>query len=163
MNVVFTLTSDPGELAELLDYSARSIFDYVDATIALVSSEMRFERQNLRLDVQAERLTVTLLIEGAPIDTAWLQSDLHTRWIESSRCHHLGHVSRSGCQRIAVSGETPSARRLYPLGRSRSQPLPIRCGLAAGPRPSPMKRGTHCRAVFSSLRMANGIAKPASP
>lgn len=71
MNVVFTLTSDPGELAELLDYSARSIFDYVDATIALVSSEMRFERQNLRLDVQAERLeTVTLLIEGAPIDTA---------------------------------------------------------------------------------------------
>ena len=56
MNVVFTLTSDPGELAELLDYSARSIFDYVDATIALVSSEMRFERQNLRLDVQAERL-----------------------------------------------------------------------------------------------------------
>lgn len=71
MNVVFTLTSDPGELAELLDYSARSIFDYVDATIALVSSEMVFERQNLRLDVQAERLeTVTLLIEGAPIDPA---------------------------------------------------------------------------------------------
>lgn len=71
MNVVFTLTNDPGELAELLDFSARSIFDYVDATIALVSSEMRFERRNLRLDVQAERLeTVALLIEGAPIDPA---------------------------------------------------------------------------------------------
>ena len=71
MAIAFTLTADPDELAELLDYSARSIFDYVDATIALVSTEMRFERHNLRQDAQAERLeTATLLISGAPIHLA---------------------------------------------------------------------------------------------
>jgi len=71
MSIAFTLTADADELAQLLDYSARSIFDYVDATIALVSAEMRFELRNIRQDAQSERLdTATLLISGAAIRPA---------------------------------------------------------------------------------------------
>lgn len=68
MAIAFGLTSDPGELQELLDYSARSIFAFVDDTIAAVSAQVRLEREQLTRGTHAQRLeTVTLIIEGAPI------------------------------------------------------------------------------------------------
>ena len=77
MSIAFGLTSDPVELAELLDFSARSIFEFVDATTALVSAQMRVEREQLTQGTQADRLeTVTLLIEGAPVRRAVAETRL---------------------------------------------------------------------------------------
>jgi DNA-binding PucR family transcriptional regulator len=68
MATAFTLTSDPGELSELLDVSARSIFAFVDETIAGIAAHMEEERERLTRGTHAERLeVVTLILEGAPI------------------------------------------------------------------------------------------------
>ena len=80
MTVAFSLTRDPDELVELLDYSARSLFAFVDATAALTLAEMRNERERLTQGSQAERLeTVTLIIEGAPIGRALAETRLGYR------------------------------------------------------------------------------------
>ncbi|MBA2348223.1 MAG: PucR family transcriptional regulator, partial [Solirubrobacterales bacterium] len=68
MAVAFTLTSDPGELAELLDVSARSVFGFVDETLAGIAVEVEREREHLTRGTQAERLeVVSLVLGGAPI------------------------------------------------------------------------------------------------
>jgi DNA-binding PucR family transcriptional regulator len=68
MAAAFSLTTDPGELAELLDVTARSIFDFVDQTIAAIADDIRRERDQLTRGTQAERLeVVTLVLSGAPI------------------------------------------------------------------------------------------------
>ena len=68
MRIVFSLTSDPAELQAVLDVSCRSISDFVDATVAAISAQMRQERGDLTRGTHAERReTVTLLLEGAPI------------------------------------------------------------------------------------------------
>jgi DNA-binding PucR family transcriptional regulator len=68
MALAFTLTTDPVELAELLDVTARSIFGFVDATLAGIVAEVERERERLTRGTHAERLeVVTLVLEGAPI------------------------------------------------------------------------------------------------
>lgn len=68
MALAFTLTSDPDELSELLDVTARSIFTFVDATIAGITAQVLRERERLTRGTHAERLeVVTLILEGAPI------------------------------------------------------------------------------------------------
>jgi DNA-binding PucR family transcriptional regulator len=67
MRIVFSLTSDAEELREVLEVSTRSIADFVDATVAAISAQMRREREDLTRGTHAERLeTVVLLLEGAP-------------------------------------------------------------------------------------------------
>jgi DNA-binding PucR family transcriptional regulator len=69
MAMAFTLTTDPAELAELLDVSARSIFSFVDETLAGITAQVEREREALLRGTQAERLeVVTLVLQGAPID-----------------------------------------------------------------------------------------------
>jgi DNA-binding PucR family transcriptional regulator len=68
MAMAFQLTSDPAQLAELLDVTARSIFAYVDGSIAAIAEQLEAERERLTRGSHAERLeVVTLLLEGAPI------------------------------------------------------------------------------------------------
>jgi DNA-binding PucR family transcriptional regulator len=68
MSLAFQLTSDPAELSELLDVTARSIFAFVDETIAAINDQIGRERERLTRGTHAERLeVVTLLLEGAPI------------------------------------------------------------------------------------------------
>ena len=68
MSIAFTLASDPDELRELLDVSARSLFTFVDETLAGVAEQMRIERDELTRGTHAERLeTVALILDGAPI------------------------------------------------------------------------------------------------
>ena len=68
MAMAFALTSDTAELGELLDVTARSIFAFVDATIAGIEAQIKRERDQLTRGTQAERLeVVTLILEGAPI------------------------------------------------------------------------------------------------
>lgn len=64
----FTLTDDPDELRELLDVTSRSIFAFVDQTVAGIQELIDREREQLVHGTHAERLeTVNLIVEGAPI------------------------------------------------------------------------------------------------
>ena len=68
MALAFGLTSDPDELRELLDVSARSLFEFVDATIAGIADQIQVERDELTRGTHAERLeAVALIVDGAPI------------------------------------------------------------------------------------------------
>ena len=68
MSIAFALTSDPEELRELLDVTARSIASFIDATIMAISARMRTERDELTRGTHAERReAVALILEGAPI------------------------------------------------------------------------------------------------
>ena len=68
MRIVFSLTSDPEELRELLDVSYRSIAAFVDATVTAISEQMQREREELTRGTHAERReVVTLILDGAPI------------------------------------------------------------------------------------------------
>jgi DNA-binding PucR family transcriptional regulator len=68
MATVFELTADPDELRELLEVSARSIFTFVEETLAGINAQVDREREQLTSGTHAERLaTVNLLLEGAPI------------------------------------------------------------------------------------------------
>ncbi|MBI5103789.1 MAG: PucR family transcriptional regulator [Solirubrobacterales bacterium] len=68
MALAFTLTADPAELGELLDVTARSIFTFVDETLAITAEHIERERERLTRGTHAERLeVVTLILEGAPI------------------------------------------------------------------------------------------------
>jgi DNA-binding PucR family transcriptional regulator len=68
MQMIFAMTSDPAELREALDVSARSIFAFVDDTIAAISARIEAERLQLTSGTHAERLeVVNLILEGAPI------------------------------------------------------------------------------------------------
>lgn len=69
MEMAFLLTQDPDELRELLDVSARSIFSFVDQTLAGIQAQIARERDQLTRGTHAQRLeVVSLLLEGAPID-----------------------------------------------------------------------------------------------
>lgn len=66
--IAFELTSDPEELRELLDVAARSMDEYVEATLAGVMTQVQFEHDELTRGTHAERLeVVNLLLDGAPI------------------------------------------------------------------------------------------------
>jgi len=66
--IAFELTSDPQELRELLDFSARSMNEYIEATLAGITEQIQFEHDELTRDTHAERLeVVNLLLDGAPI------------------------------------------------------------------------------------------------
>src|SRR3712207_169374 len=68
MSLVFELTADPGELQELLDVTARSIFTFVDETLAAIAEQIERERDELTRGTHAQRLeVVSLILEGAPI------------------------------------------------------------------------------------------------
>jgi len=68
MRVAFSLSSDPEELEEALDVAARSIFAFVDDTLAGISAQIESERSELTRGTHAERFeVVTLILEGAPI------------------------------------------------------------------------------------------------
>jgi DNA-binding PucR family transcriptional regulator len=68
MTLAFGLTSDPDELRELLDVTARSIFAFVDETLAGITEQVEREREELTRGTHAQRLeVVSLILEGAPI------------------------------------------------------------------------------------------------
>jgi DNA-binding PucR family transcriptional regulator len=71
MQLAFSLTSDPDDLRELLDVTARSIFTFVDETVDGIRELIERERGELVGGTHAERLeTVNLILEGAPITRA---------------------------------------------------------------------------------------------
>jgi DNA-binding PucR family transcriptional regulator len=80
MQIAFDLTSDPQELRELLDVSARSITAFIDATIAGIYAQMEVEREELTGGTHAERREVVeLILDGAPITRQRAESRLGYR------------------------------------------------------------------------------------
>lgn len=70
MNACFAATEDPALLHELLDYSARSIFSYVDESMTSIAALVESERAALTQSTHTQRLeAVTLVLAGAPIST----------------------------------------------------------------------------------------------
>lgn len=68
LHIAFDLTADPAELRELLDVSARSVNDFIEATLAGIATQIQLEHHELNRGSHAERLEVVgLLLEGAPI------------------------------------------------------------------------------------------------
>ncbi|MGB9304901.1 MAG: PucR family transcriptional regulator [Mycobacterium sp.] len=68
LKTAFELTSDAGELNEMLDVTSRSIGEFIDATLAGINAQMRSEREELTRGTHAERReAVALILEGAPI------------------------------------------------------------------------------------------------
>jgi DNA-binding PucR family transcriptional regulator len=68
MDTAFALTSDQGELREMLDVTSRSINEFIDATLAGINAQMQTEREELTRGTHAERReAVALILEGAPI------------------------------------------------------------------------------------------------
>jgi DNA-binding PucR family transcriptional regulator len=68
MQAAFSLCSEPETLQEMLDITARSIFTFVDDTLATIHAAMEQERTQLVSRTHTERLeVVTLILEHAPI------------------------------------------------------------------------------------------------
>lgn len=68
MRTAFALCSDPEILQEMLEISARSIFTFVDDTLATIHAAMEQERAQLISRTHTERLeVVNLILEHAPI------------------------------------------------------------------------------------------------
>jgi len=77
VQIAFALTSDPDELRELLDMSARSLAGFIDATIGAVCEQIRIERNELTRGTHAQRRqTVALIIDGAPISQKHIENRL---------------------------------------------------------------------------------------
>jgi DNA-binding PucR family transcriptional regulator len=71
MRLLFALGDDSQTLAEALDVAARSIFQFVDDTVAALERQVELERSELTRGTHAERLeVVNLILEGAPITAA---------------------------------------------------------------------------------------------
>ncbi len=68
INIAFDLTSDPQELHELLDVSAKSVNEFIEATLAGIAAQVQLEHDELTRGNHADRLEVVgHLLEGAPI------------------------------------------------------------------------------------------------
>jgi DNA-binding PucR family transcriptional regulator len=68
MQTAFALADDQDTLREMLDVTARSIFTFVDETLALIHEAMERERAQLVSRTHTERLeVVNLILEHAPI------------------------------------------------------------------------------------------------
>jgi DNA-binding PucR family transcriptional regulator len=84
MQLLFSMSSDTRTLRETLDLAARSIFGFIDDTVAALQEQIDRERAELLGGTHAERLeVVNLILEGAPITTdrasARLRYDLGRR------------------------------------------------------------------------------------
>jgi DNA-binding PucR family transcriptional regulator len=68
MSIAFELTSDPQDLRELLEVSARSLFSFIDNTNAAIAAQIQDEFEELTRGTHAERREVVeLIMAGAPI------------------------------------------------------------------------------------------------
>lgn len=79
-DICFSVTDDPVELRELLSITTLSMSTFIDDSIDAIQVQMRDERAELTTGTHAERLeTVTLLLEGAPLDTPSAEARLGYR------------------------------------------------------------------------------------
>ena len=96
MELAFELTSDPDELRELLDVTSRSIFTFVDETLAGITEQIERERDELTRGTHAQRLeVVSLILEGAPIGVRAGVGRLATRSTAGTPRRSCGATART--------------------------------------------------------------------
>lgn len=80
MDLCFVLTDDVEELRELLSVTARSMSEFVDATVTALTERMAAESDDLLLGSQAERRDlVALVLQGAPVSRSRVERVLGHR------------------------------------------------------------------------------------
>lgn len=80
MEICFSLTDDPQQLRSLLEIASLSISTFIEDTVAAISAQMQVERADLTRGTHAERrATVSLLLEGAPIQRSRAEGQLGYR------------------------------------------------------------------------------------
>ncbi|CAM3132858.1 PucR family transcriptional regulator [Skermania piniformis] len=80
MKIAFALKSDPDDLAEMLDVTARSISEFVDATIAATSEQIQQERELLSRHRDSElREMVTHILNGRKVSRSTAEQTLGYR------------------------------------------------------------------------------------
>jgi hypothetical protein len=158
MATAFELTSDPEELREMLEVSARSIFTFVDETLTAIAEQIERERDQLTRGTHAERLeVVNLILEGAPSHQRARRGALGLR--AGALAHRGGAVER---RRAAGPGSARGRRGRpwpappAPAGRSRSSPARRPCGRGSARtmRPTSARSGPSRRAAASARRSA---------
>ncbi|MFI9374428.1 PucR family transcriptional regulator [Streptomyces parvulus] len=89
MEICFSLTNDLAVLHEVLALTSRSIYTFIDDTVAALAEVIRAERHELTQGTASERLaTVSLLMEGAPVP----QETAEARLGYQLTGHHLGVI-----------------------------------------------------------------------
>ncbi|MFC9473026.1 PucR family transcriptional regulator [Nocardia sp. NPDC056952] len=84
MRIAFDLTSDVDDLREMLDVTAQSISEFVDATIAATKAQIALERDWLTRTRDSElRGVVALLINGDRIDSRAAENALGYRLVQT--------------------------------------------------------------------------------
>ncbi|NMO01109.1 PucR family transcriptional regulator [Gordonia sp. TBRC 11910] len=80
MEICFTVCDDAELLREVLDLTSRSITTFIDDTVRAIADQIDVARAQLAGDTHAERrAAVALILEGAPIQQARAESQLHYR------------------------------------------------------------------------------------
>ena len=121
MAIAFGLTSDPDELRELLDVSARSLFAFVDATLAGIAEQMQIERDELVRGTHAERReAVALIIDGAPISRTRAEARLGYR-LEQTHTAAVVWSDEPGCD----SSQLDRATEALVQGADTQRPLSV--------------------------------------
>lgn len=123
MQMAFELTSDPAELRELLDVSARSIFTFVDETVSGIARQIERERSELTGGTHAERLeVVTLILEGAPITSARASARLR---YELDRSHTAAVLWTHGREALGDDGALERAADALARAAGVARPLTV--------------------------------------
>ncbi len=112
-DIAFGLTSDPHELRELLDVPFRTANEFVDTTLAGLTSHMQLVRDELARDFPAERAKIVeLLIDGAPIGREHAESRLG---YPLDRSHSAAIIGATGSKATtATSTESPRHSAMLP-------------------------------------------------
>lgn len=147
MSIAFGLTSDPDELRELLDVTARSIAAFIDETIAAIGALIAAERAELTRGTHAERReVVALVVDGAPITEAvasrrlgYPLDDVHRAavvWSDDPELSAASLESVANAFADAIGAERPlsvvaTAASLWVWARSGEEPDLRRFGPAA--------------------------------
>lgn len=115
-DIVFELTSDPQELRELLNVMSRSASNFVDATLAAISRQMKLEHNELAQGVIVERRKIVeLILDGdsmhhsrAEARLGYALSGSHTAailWCDEyeDEYHLLDRAAEELCQAVGCS------------------------------------------------------------
>ncbi len=152
MQTILAMSADVATLSEALDVTARSIFQFVDDTVAALYEQIERERAALTRGTHAERLeVVTLILEGAPIASdragARLGYDLRRRhtaaivWSDPGKAdqteldHAAEALARSaGGQRPLTVIASGSSRWVWFATPDDADPDGVRSAIEATPR-----------------------------
>lgn len=189
MAQIFEATSDPALIRELMEVTTRSVFAFVDDTLAGIEEEIGREREQLVRGTHAQRLeVVNLVLERAPISerragtrlgyelsgrhlgaVVWLDGEGESAALESAA---TALAERLGSARhLSIVAGARSAWVWFPLPREAGQrdPIPERELLESGVRAAlggPARgiegfRRTHMEALTTQRLMARSARAPA--